>query len=290
MSKSNYSCPETISEAIAELQSKPEAKIICGGTDLLVQVRNRMISPKWFIDVGRLPLKTIQREAAPYGDVISIGSGVTYTQIVNSELLCRHFPALVLSSKLVGGPPTRNRGSLGGNLVNASPAADTIPPLLVYDAIAIIVGEAGKRAVPLNEFYVGYRQTVLATDELLHSIHIPLCDSNTAASFIKHGNRRSLYIAVLNVAARISMSGDLVESARIALGCVGPTVFRATAAEELMVGRPLHDQLIADAADEAKRAATPISDLRASADYRADILATVVRRALTEVKNNLAGD
>ena len=286
MFTNDYLAPESIDEAITVLSSRPDAKLIAGGTDLLVQIRNRMINPGVLVDVRHLPFNDIEFDESH----ATIGSRVTYSQIIQSGKLREHFPAFVQASQLVGGPPTRNRGTLGGNLVNASPAADTIPPLLVYDAEVVIVGKAGQRIVPLCEFYTDYRQTQLAVGELLQAIRLPLPPVSTATHFIKHGKRRALYIAALNVAARISLSSDeRVEAARIALGCVGPTVFLAQQVADVLQGKVLDEAQIAEAAKMATAAAKPISDVRASADYRTEIVSVLVKRALTEVAEKLRG-
>ena len=275
-----YIAPENVGQAIDIITKHPEAKLIAGGTDLLVQIRHRVLEPQLIVDVSRLPFNTIEADDKK----ITIGSGVSHTQIVNSDVLREYFPILVQASELVGGPSIRNRGTLGGNLVNASPAADTIPPLLAYDAKVIIAGKNGSRTLLLSDFYTGYRQTQLEVNEILQAVELPLPSDLSASHFIKHGNRRSLYIAVLNIAVNITLSSaGVVEHARIALGCVGPTVFLAKSAEAMLLGKQFDEQSILAAARLAQEEATPISDLRASADYRSKILFVLVRRALTEV-------
>lgn len=279
-----YIAPGNVDEAIDIVTNHPRAKLIAGGTDLLVQIRHRVFEPELIVDVRRLSFNTIVADH----EKVTIGSGVSHTQIVNSDVLREHFPILVRASELVGGPSIRNRGTLGGNLVNASPAADTIPPLLAYDAKAVIVGQNGSRALLLSDFYTGYRQTQLGAGEILKAVEIPMPCVSTAAHFIKHGNRRSLYIAVLNIAVNIGVSSaGVVEHARIALGCVGPTVFLAKSAEAELLGKQLGEQSIFAAARLAQEEATPISDLRASANYRSKIVSVLVRRALTEAAAQL---
>ena len=286
MYSNEYIAPKNVGEALEVLERHPNAKIIAGGTDLLVQMRHRMIEPELIVDVGRLPFDSILVDH----ETVTIGSGVSHAQIGNSDSLQEHFPILVQASQLVGGPSIRNRSTLGGNLMNASPAADTIPPLLAYDAEVVIAGKNGSRTLPLSQFYTGYRQTKLAAGEILEAVQLPIPSASTTAHFIKHGNRRSLYIAVLNVAVRISLSASgVVENARIALGCVGPTVFLAKTAEAQLQGKLIGEQTILAAAQCAEEESTPISDLRASGDYRSNIVAVLVRRALTEAAGELLG-
>ena len=161
MFSNEYCAPESIEEAINILSTQRRPRIIAGGTDLLVQMRNRLVDPALIVDVRHLPLDEIKTTESH----VTIGSRVTYTRIVKNKILHQHFPALVHASQLVGGPPTRNRGTIGGNLVNASPAADTVPPLLIHDAGLIITGKGGRRTIPLSEFYTGYRKTRLADNE-----------------------------------------------------------------------------------------------------------------------------
>ncbi len=286
MFTNDYIAPASLDEIINILSTHPGAKIIAGGTDLLVQMRNRMIDPSLIVDMRHLPFKDIKISDTH----VIIGSRVTYTQIVNAEILQQHFPEFVLASQLVGGPPIRNLGTLGGNLVNASPAADTISPLLIYDAKVVIAGKNGQRRIPLSEFYIGYRQTQLNVGEIVQSIELPLPFTRTASHFIKYGKRRAQYIAALNVAVRISLSSKgLVETARIALGCVGPTVFLVKKASEVLEGKPIDEKIIAESAKAAQSSATPISDVRASAEYRSEIVAVLVRRALTHIVQKLEG-
>src|SRR4029077_16623275 len=198
------------------------------------------------------------------------------------------FPALAAACRLVGGPSTRNRGTLGGNIMNASPAADALPPLAIYDAQMVIASRSGNRNVPFQDFFTAYRRTAAAPQELLQEIRLMKPAERSASEFIKQGLRRALHIATVNVAARIDIdSAGTVRAARIALGSVAPVIVRARAAEELLLGKRLTPDGIDAAARRVIEAASPISDLRASGAYRKATLAVLARRALTSAWTQL---
>jgi len=275
----DYVAPTTLDETLERLHDAGgSARIAAGGTDLVPRMRRGDSAPALLVDVRRLPLDGIEQR----GDNVVIGARVIHTQLGQSDLLARHFPALVDACQSIGGPPIRNRGTLGGNLANASPAADTAPPLLAYDATITLVSQRGQRALPLADFFTGPGATVLAPDELITAVQIPFPLPWTAAVFLKLGKRRAMAIAVASVAARLSCdSAGRVTTARIALGSVAPTPMRATKAEATLHGSQLDEDVIASAARHARDASSPISDIRASADYRRRMVEVLTRRALT---------
>ena len=187
------------------------------------------------VDPKRLPSVGIS-ETSSY---IRLGASVTHTQAVNSPLLQDEYPALVNACHQVGGPPIRNRGTLAGNLANASPAADSALPLLAYDAQVVIASLAGDRVIPLAEFYIGPGQTCLAADEFIRELRLPKLPPRTLSVFLKLGNRKAMAIAVASVAVRLSLDemGPITE-ARIALGSVAPTPVRAYQAEAILQSNP----------------------------------------------------
>lgn len=285
MHRPAYVAPTTLEEASAILAEDPTgARLIAGGTDLIVQMRAGIVQPDVLVDLRLLPLDTISVEK----DLVRLGSRVTHTQIVESKVMWERFPALAAACEAVGGPATRNRGTIGGNLANASPAADTALPLLVYDASVVVASAAGERTVPLADFFVDYRQTALQPGEIIKETRMPVPSGKTASSFIKLGKRQALMIAVVSAAARLTVDESYkVQEARIALGSVAPTPMRASSAEKMMVGEALRVEVIAEAANEAVHGASPITDARASAEYRTKMIAVLVRRALTECMDQL---
>lgn len=286
MFRTDYVAPESLEELLAVLhQYGGEAKVIAGGTDLIPQMRAGQRSPKLLIDPHRL----LQAGIAETNGSIHLGACLTHTQALNSPLLQREYPALVGACRQIGGPPVRNRGTLVGNLANASPAADSAPPLLVFDAQIVAARLDGERVIPLNEFYLGPGQTQLAADEFIHEIRIPKMPPRTIAVFLKLGKRQAMAIAVASVALRLSLDeGSHVTQARIALGSVAPTPMRAFQAESILQSNPLDKETIHLAAQAARQAASPISDLRASAGYRSQMVAVLTRRALEMICKELA--
>lgn len=285
MFHTDYVAPASLEELLTALHHYAgEAKIIAGGTDLLPQMRLGRINPRVLVDPKRLPSVGISETCTH----IHLGASVTHTQVVNSPLLQAEYPALVDACRQVGGPPIRNRGTLAGNLANASPAADSALPLLVYEAQVVTASLAGERVIPLAEFYFGPGQACLAADEFICELRLPKLPPRTLSIFLKLGNRKAMAIAVASVAVRLSLDelGRMTE-ARIALGSVAPTPVRATQAEAILQANFLDGEVISTAAEAAQQAASPISDLRASAGYRSKMVAVLTRRALQMVYSQL---
>jgi len=278
MNKPEYLAPQSIDEALAALGRGSEGtRIIAGGTDLIPRMRARMVEPSTLVDLRLLGLDSIDI----IGNRIHIGARTTHTGVLESEILAQHCPAIITAAQDIAGPPIRNRGTVGGNLVNASPAADLATPLLAHDAVAVLAKAGAEREVPLAEFFTGPGATVLDADELLKEIHIPTLSENTTSAFIKLGKRKAMAIAVVSVAARLTLDevGKILE-ARIALGSVAPIPMRAVKAEAVLEGQEPSAEFFAEAGQVASAEASPISDLRASGDYRKKMVAVLTRRAL----------
>ncbi len=278
MNKPDYLAPTSLEEALETVGQQTEGvQIIAGGTDLVPRMRSRVIEPKLLVDLRLLNLDGIEKTA--YG--IRIGASATHTDILESDLLAEHCPALCEAAADIAGPPIRNRGTVGGNLVNASPAADLAPPLLVYDAVVILAKAGSKREIPLVDFFTGPGQTVLAADELLTEIRIPAVPPNTTSKFIKLGKRKAMAVAVVSAAARLTIDqAGKISQARIALGSVAPTPIRARKAEASLEGQSPSSDLFTEAGQIARSESSPISDIRASGSYRKKMVAVLTRRAL----------
>jgi CO/xanthine dehydrogenase FAD-binding subunit len=277
-SPTGYAAPTTLDEALVLLAVDPDNTIIAGGTDLVPGVRAGRRTPGLLVDLRLLPLDYILAER----DGVRLGARVTFTDVLESSVLAAEYPALASAAADVGGPPIRNRATLGGNLVNASPAADAAPPLLVHDASVVLAGRSGRREVPLLDFFQGPGHTVLKPGEILIEIRLPRPLGSTVSSFVKLGTRDAMAIAIVNAAVRVDLdnSGG-VSQCRIALGAVAPTPIRAAEAESVIVAQGLTPEAIARAAAEAARAAAPIDDLRATAGYRHRMVEVLVQRLLT---------
>lgn len=285
MSNPEYIAPESLGEALKIKQDKGvQARVIAGGTDLILRMRDRVHSPKLLVDLRLVSLNTISSHAGE----MRLGAYVSLSQILADDQIAVSFPALTEACRQFAGPPIRNRGTLGGNLVNASPAADLAPPLMAYDARIVLLSSSGERVLPLTEFFTGPGQTVIQADEILTEVRLPLMPPATASKFIKLGRRRSMAISIINLGTRLTldMKGK-VSVARIVLGAVAPTPMRAVTAEAVLTGSELSDDRITLAAMAASKEISPITDVRASSNYRKKMAQVLVGRALRACRNDL---
>lgn len=238
-----YYRPDNISEALACLIRSPRTtKIMAGGTDLIIRIREREISPEYLVDMGRVPGL---REIGIDGETLSVGSMATFTEIENNHLIKEYMPMLALAAWSVGSPQIRNTGTIGGNIANAAPAADMIPPLLALEAGVELKSVSGQRMVGLQEILAGANKTNILPDEILTRVVIPLPGAKTYGSFIKLARRKALAIARLNLGLTITLDdrGRIAKTA-LALGCVGATAYRVGQVEELLTGRELSGALV----------------------------------------------
>ena len=270
------------SEAVALLaQHGPAVKVIAGGTDLLADLKFAAAShaPKVVVDISRADdLRGI--DTTEQG--LRIGALATHTEIMRSPLVQDLFPALVDAAHTIGAVQTRNLGTLGGNLVTAVPSMDSGPTLVALDAIVTIAGPEGRRQLPLVEFFVGPRKTVLKPSELLVEIIIPKENVGKPAHFLKFGLRKGQALALVNVAAALWVDWDkkTFVAPRISLGAVAPTVIHAPSAERFLEGKSITVEAMVEAGKLAVNDAKPINDFRASAAYRRDLIAVLTKRAL----------
>jgi len=287
-----YYSPTSVDEILCLLaEHGSEARIIAGGTDLLVELRGGARQTRVLIDVTRIG--NLDQVWLDDEGMIQIGPTVTHNQAVASDLLVeRGFP-LALACWRVGTPQLRNRGTVAGNLITASPANDTITALWALDAHITLRSVRGERTLSFADFYQGVHQTTLASDEMVTGITFPALGSNQRGVFVKLGLRRAHAISLVNAAvlltfdqsADLPVSRSAVLDARITLGSVAPTIIRAPEAEEVLVGGALSEKQISEAAELAAQAAAPIDDIRAGAGYRREIVRVLVRRALTGLRN-----
>ncbi|MCZ7531970.1 MAG: xanthine dehydrogenase family protein subunit M [Acidimicrobiia bacterium] len=257
-----------------------ESRLLAGGTDLLLKYRDQPGSEITIVDTtGVATLGEMTEEA----DGLRIGAAVRLADIIASDIVADRFPVLVDGAAVVAGPQIRNMATVGGNVCNASPSADTIPPLLVLNARAHIVSAAGRRIVPVEEFFVGPGKTILERGEMLEALWVPWPEPNAAASYTKLSPRRAMDLAVVGVAVALWGNSTGLH-ARIGLGAVAPTPIRATAAEEIINGAARMDpNLAADAARAAAAGISPISDVRGSAEYRKKMVERLVTRLLVDL-------
>jgi xanthine dehydrogenase iron-sulfur cluster and FAD-binding subunit A len=280
-----YYTPTSVDEALRLLaEHGPDSRVIAGGTDLLVELQRGTRQARVLIDVTRIG--GLDRVRLDDEGLIHVGPAVTHNLAVASGLLReRGFP-LALACWRVGTPQLRNRGTIAGNLVTASPANDTITALWALDARLTLRSALGERTLSFDKFYQGVRQTALAPDEMVTDVAFPALGPAQRGTFAKLALRRAHAIALVNVAVTLTFDGDAVAKARIALGSVAPTVIRARDAESALVGRSLSDASIAGAAELAIETTACISDIRAGCDYREEMVRVLVRRALTTLRDS----
>lgn len=283
--------PADLDEALRWM-AMPNTRAIAGGTDLMIELdRGQHGEVETLVDITRLPGLDEIGEA---DGTVTIGPLVTHNQVVASELLRRHAVPLVQASWEVGSPQLRNRATVAGNIVTASPANDTLSPLVALEASVTVTSRTGSRTIPLSEFHLGVRRTAIADDELLTAITFPALDDSWRGLYLKLGLRRAQAISVVHLAVVAKLGpgtsepSPVVEEIRIALGSVAPTIVRATDAEARLVGAALDTATIAEAAELVAASVQPIDDLRATAQYRSDVLSDMVRRALAALGQDAA--
>src|SRR3954471_1087827 len=280
----HYLQPQTLSDALALLaEHAGNARVVAGGTDVVVELSRGIKPTTTLIDITAIPdLRRIELEDG----IISLGALTTHNDVVASRLGRERALPLAQACWEVGAPQLRTRGTVAGNLITASPANDTITPLIALDAEVVLTSVRGERTVALSDFYLGVRRTVLAPDELLREIRFPAMTDEQRGRFIKLGLRRAQAISVIDAAIVLIFDGNLVGEARIALGSVAPTIVRAAAAEDFLAGKRLNPEVCDEASELACRAISPIDDIRGSAVYRLATLRNLLAHTLAELGND----
>lgn len=278
-----YIQPTTLDEALEALAESPgSARIMAGGTDLILELEAGMRPDvDTLIDITRIPgLDSISLDE---DNIIHLGPMVTHNCVADSKLMVEQALPLAQACWEVGAPQIRNRGTIAGNLVTASPANDTITPLMALGAEVTLQSASGSRTIPLAEFFTGVRKTVLRPDEIMVDIRFPALIKAQRGMFYKVGLRKAQAISVINLAAVLTFEEQTVTAASITLGSVAPTIVHAVAAEESLVGRQLDADVIEEAARLAVEAAAPIDDLRGTASYRSYMIGVIARRTLSRL-------
>jgi len=279
-----YYTPENLDKA-AEILAEygAEARVIAGATDLMLELeRNVRPDVNVLVDITRIPgLDKIREDDQGW---IHLGPLVTHNHAANSRVLLDKAFTLACACWMVGSPQIRNRGTIAGNLITASPANDTISPLMALDAKVILKSKTGTREVALKEFYKGVRKTVMQPDELLVDIVFPAAGENGRSSFYKLALRRAQAISVVNAAVVLEMEGEKVGKAAVTLGSVAPTIIHAEEAEAYLAGKELSDEVIEEAGRLSMEASRPIDDVRGSAAYRKQMVKVSVKRILRSIK------
>ncbi|MBS3918463.1 MAG: xanthine dehydrogenase family protein subunit M [Deltaproteobacteria bacterium] len=256
-----------------------DVRLIAGGTDLLVQMKQKLVLPQKLINLLALPgLRGIERD----GDSLRIGALARHADIERSTLLKNGWKLLALAAHKIGSPQIRHLGTLGGNLCNGSPSADTASPLLVLKAQVCLASGRGERRLPLESFFTGPGETVLEKDEVLKEVIVPKPPVNSSFSYLKLGRRKSMDLGLVSAAVLLTVDPGRgsFEEVRIALGSVSPTPIRIRETERVFEGKPVDEDMIRQAAGLAQKECQPISDIRASAEYRREMVKVLVERAI----------
>ena len=289
MKRFEYLEARTLRQATSMLQRHGEnARIVAGSTDFLVRWRQGVWNPDHVINIQRVA--GLGRITYSSRNGLRIGALVTIRTLEQHPAVRRRYPALAASAASFAGVQVRNLATVGGNICNASPSADTIPALLVFGAECRVAGPDGERWVSLDQFFTGPGRTVLQTGELLAEVRVPPPAANTGSHYIKHSPRGAMDIATVGVASLVSLDGRSgpCSEARIALGAVAPTPVRAYAAEDILRGQEISHQLVEAAAAAAQDGVRPIDDIRGSAVHRKEMVGVLTRRTLEQALSSAA--
>jgi carbon-monoxide dehydrogenase medium subunit len=281
MENFEYFEPKTVQEAVGLLvKYKRAAKLLAGGTDLMLGMKEGFVQPRYLINLKTI--KGLDKIAYSKKGGISIGSLTTWTAILSSGAILEHYPILREAASLIGGYQIRNRGTIGGNICHASPSADSAPALMVYGAQCVVSGPRRERVIPIEEIFSGAQKTSLKPGEILTGFRIPTPDPKSKGCYLKFSPRKAMDLPIVGVGALVRTSNGTFEEVKIALGAVAPTPIRARKAERFLVGKPVSDPSIRQAAEEAVNESRPITDLRASREYRLGLVRELTGQAITQ--------
>jgi CO/xanthine dehydrogenase FAD-binding subunit len=273
--------PGNLQAALSLLAAEPAQWLpIAGGTDLMVLYSAGKLPNRKLINIWNIP-DLRQIEASP--DRIRIGATCTYTALRRHEVISREFPLLATAASWTGGIANQNRGTLGGNIANASPAADSLPALLVYDAELTLISARGERGVAYRDFHTGYKQTVLAADELIRDISLPRRFSGYLSHARKVGARTAQAISKVCLAALGQLANGAIRDVRLALGSVAPVPLRLRETERLLTGKHIEASLLEAARESVAREMSPIDDIRSTARYRTAVAGNLVAEFLEKL-------
>lgn len=290
MNNFDYEAATTVDEAVSLLAaSGARARVLAGGTDLLVQLREHLREADLIVDVKKIP-ELMQLDNDP-NHGLTLGASTPCCQIYETAEVAEAYPALADAAKIIGGWQIQNRASVGGNLCNASPAADSVPALVVYQAICQIAGPSGTRQLPVAEFCTAPGKNALERGEFLVSIQLPPQPEHSAAHYLRFIPRNEMDIAVVGCAAwvRLDPKNNTIAEARIALGAVAPTVVTAEDATSWLIGKTPDEATLNAAGDRARAVARPISDMRGTAEYRLHLVGVLAKRALAKAVERARG-
>lgn len=276
-----FQAPSSLKDTLDILEKmRGDVKILVGGTDLILQMKQGQLRPSLVVDVKGIP-QLNNLEWSERGG-LHIGAAVPLSKLLTFAALSEKFNVLAQACSLIGSMQIKNRATIGGNICNAAPSADSVPPLLCLGAKAILASSNGTRTIPLQDFFTAPGKTIMGNNELLVEIDVPTPRTRSAGCYLRHTTREEMDIAVASVASFLTLSpqNNKLNEVRIALGAVAPTPIRAHHAEAVMVDKPITQDIIEEAAEKAAEEADPISDIRGSVEYRRELVKVLTRRSL----------
>ena len=267
---------EEASKLAAEKGDK--AVLMAGGTDVILLIHEKAIPADTVIDIKGIP--GLDEIRYVEGEGMRIGALVKLYDIQNSDIVKEKMPALSDASRYVASPQIRRKGTMVGNICNASPSADTASILVAMNAVVKVYNAEGEKEIPIDEFFKGVKKTALVPGDIVTGIFIPELNKGEGSAYFKHSVRKAMDLAIIGVGARIKMDGDKIADARVCMGGVGITPLRAKNAEQILIGNEITDELLEKAGAAASQECSPISDVRASAEYRTDMVRVYTKRAV----------
>ncbi len=289
MKNFDYAAPTSLAEATKLLAgANGTARILAGGTDLIVQLREHLKDADLVVDIKKIPELTEWKLSS---DGLRLGAAVPCYQLYDNPDVCKKYPALTDAARIIGGWQIQSRASIGGNLCNSSPAGDSLPALIALDAKCIIAGPSGTREVPVAEFCTAPGKNILQKGEVLVTLVLPASGAKMGSAYQRFIPRNEMDIAVVGAGSwvKLNAAGDKIESARIAVGAVAVTPKYAAEASDWLKGQPATEATFAQAGELAKKVAAPISDMRGPAEYRTHLVGVLVKRTLADAVERANG-
>lgn len=277
-----YFSPKNLTETLTLIgRWMDRAKLIAGGTNVIPDMRAKSIKPQVLIDLSQVKNLSYIREEKK---IIRVGALTTISELASSKMIQKYAPILYEAARQIGNPLVRNRATIAGNLADASPAADTAVPLLVLEATVLVEKQKTKvKQIPIDRFFIGPNRTVLKKDELVREILFPKPTTSTKMAYSKFGMRNAMAISVVSASVLIEMEKGRVKKARVGLGAVAPTPIRTYGIEEMLMDQRITEELIEKCGEKVQEEIRPITDIRASLEYRKSLTSVMLRRLLRQV-------
>lgn len=279
MENFEYFEPRTLREAVRLLlKFKRGTKLLAGGTDLMFAMKSGWIKPKYLINLKKIT--GLDKINYSKKDGLKIGALATWTDILSSKPVKQYYPILRDAAALIGCPQIRNMGTIGGNICHASPSADSAPALMVYGAQCVLAGPGKERIIPIEKIFAGVQKTSCKPGEILKEFRLPAPDPKSKGCYLKFSPRKAMDLPIVGVGVLLRASNGTFEDVKIALGAVAPTPIRAKKAEKFLTGKPIKEEWVREAAEETARESKPITDMRASQEYRLGLIRELTCRAI----------